>query len=300
MLLSTLLLAAAASAGVVIIPSGGNPKPYTGPAGLTLEDAFFRESGPNEFFNNTAKLNFYMLSHAEEIRSLFVDPDGQQEIVVEDFTWYDVLRQFSGEIQLRVKTDWLWSWMRPQFTTTTESDLMTANVLMMGLTKAYFKYRGKLLSDWEALLAKLDHLIDFGPDAAEYGARLRPILSWFVKSFEDPDSPATRKFWNQIVSPTVRHVCGEPPVYVSGWITGFYFGDDDSNSFGRTPSSDRKIILSINVVAYPVLDPEFALVGYARAPFTMLEYGGMENFPDFVATATLGKQITLELPEGYE
>jgi hypothetical protein len=364
MLLSSFLLAATASAGVVIIPGGGDPKPYTGPAAVTSEDAYFRESAPNEFRNNSAHLimtslsvtnmssspglrpsgdsfirgaiqawgehlhlvirpdevwftilvqmNFYMLSHAEEIRSLFVDHQGQEEILIKDFTWYDVLIRFKDEIQKRVKTPWLLDWITPSFSTTTDSDIMTANILMMGLTKAYFKFIGKQVcglpsvtllgtqSDWEKLLAKLDRLPEFGSEPAAYKARLQPILSRFVSSFKEPDSPATKLFWNQIVSGHAAHVCGDPPVYVSGWITGFFYWNDNGNPFARSSRVGYESVLTLDGIKYPVLDLTLAPVGYARAPFVILDWEGMEKFPAFVAAGTLGKQITQGPPEGYK
>jgi hypothetical protein len=364
MLLSSLILAATASAGVVIIPGGGDPKPYTGPAAVTSEDPYFRESAPNEFRNNSAHLimtslsvtnmsnvpglrpsgdsfirgaiqawgehlhlvirpdevwftilvqmNFYMLSHAEEIRSLFVDHQGQEEILIKDFTWYDILIRFKDEIQKRVKTPWLLDWITPSFSTTTDSDIMTANILMMGLTKAYFKFIGKQVcglpsvtllgtqSDWEKLLAKLDRLPEFGAEPAAYKARLQPILSRFVSSFKDPDSPATKLFWNQIVSGHAAHVCGDPPIYVSGWITGFFYWNDNGGPFARSSRVGYESALTLDGIKYPVLDLTLAPVGYARAPFVMLDWEGMEKFPAYVAAGTLGKQITQGPPEGYK
>lgn len=358
MLFSILLLAVTALA-IVIIP-GGDPKPYSGGAGITSEEDFFHNSAPNEFFNNSAKLiltshsvtnlsstpgvlpsgdsfirgsiqawgehlhlvvrpdevwftilvqmNFYMLSHAEEVRDLFVDHTGQEEIYIEDLTWYGVLSRFKDEIQKKVKTDWLLDWILPNFTTTTDSDIMTANILMMGLTKAYFKFIGKLVcglpsvtllgeqEDWERLLLKLDRLPDFGEEPAEYKARLRPILSRFVTSFKEPDSAETRKFWNQIVSGQAEHVCGRPPVYVSGWITGFYYWNDNGMPYARA----GKDMLTLDGIAYPMLDLSDVPVGYARAPFLMRDFGDMENFPAYVAAGTLGKQVTVGPPAGYK
>jgi hypothetical protein len=366
MLLSTLVLAATASAAVVVIPGGGDPKPYSGLAGISSEDAYFRESAPNAFFNNSAKLimsslsatnmssapglhpsgdsfirgaiqawgehlhlvirpdevwftilvqmNFYMLSHAEEIRDLFVDHQGQETILIKDFTWHAILLRFQDEIQARVKTPWLRDWITPNFTTTTPSDLMTANILMMGLTKAYFKYTGKLVcglpsvtllgtqEDWAALLSKLNHLPAFGPEPAEYAARLRPILTRFVSTFTYPDATNIRQFWNQIVSAQATHICGEPPVYISGWIAGFYYWNDNGRPYARPAGNNtrRGTGLTLDDIEYPFLDMETAPVGYARAPFEMLDYGGVDKFPAYVAAGTLGKQITVGPPEGYE
>jgi len=358
LLLSSLFLASAASA-VVIIP-GGDPKPYDGDAEPTSVESLFRDSAPNEFFNNTADLimtsysitnvtsppdlhpsgdsfirgaiqawgqhlhlvvrpdevwftilvqmNFYMLSHAEEIRELFVDYEGQEEIYIEDSNLYDLLIRFKDEIQKRVKTDWLLDWITPNFTTTTENDLMTANILMMGLTQAYFKFVGKLVcglpsvtllgeqKDWEMLLAKLDRLPDFGKEPEEYKDRLRPILSRFVTSFKEPDSEETRKFWNQIVSGRAEHICGRPPVYVSGWITGFYYWNDNGNAYARTGED----MLSLDGISYPMLDLSEVPVGYARAPLVMRDFRDMDEFPAYVAAGTLGKQITAGSPAGYK
>lgn len=358
MRLYNLLLAAVPASALVILP-GGDPKPYTGEVAIASEEAFFKQSAPNEFFNNTAKvimtslsatnmstssdlqpsgdsfirgaiqawgehlhlvirpeevwftilvqMNFYMISHSEEIRSLFVNHTGQQDIYIEDHSWYGVLIRFQTEIQKRINTDWLLNWITPNFTTTTDSDRMIANILMMGLTKTYFKFTGKLvcglpsitllgeLSDWEKLIAKLDRLPDFGSEPADYRTRLRPILSRFVASFKDPDSAATRTFWNQIVSAKASHLCGAPPAYVSGWITGFYYWNPTGGPYARGGSD----MLTLDGVSYPRIDLSDAPIGYATAPFTMVDFQGEREFPAYVAAGTLGKQITPGPPEGY-
>ncbi|KAK4185141.1 hypothetical protein QBC35DRAFT_29435 [Podospora australis] len=260
------------------------------------------------WFTILVQMNFYMSSHAEEIRNLFVNHQGQQEILVKELTWYRILSRFKEEIQARVKTDWLLDWIMPNFSTTTDSDIMTANILMMGLTKAYFKYIGKPVcglpsvtllgekSDWEKLLAKLDRLPDFGQEPEEYKARLRPILSRFVTSFTHPDSEETRLFWNQIVTGRAGKICGSPPVHMSGWITGFFYWNENGAAYARQKGD----MLTLDGISYPVLDLEFAPVGYARAPFVMQDFEGHDNFPAYVAAGTLGKQITVGPPAGYK
>jgi hypothetical protein len=345
--------------GLTIIP-GGDPKPYAGNASLTSVTQLFRESVPNEFFNNSAQvlmtsynseklsplagirpsgdsfvrgaiqawgehlhlvirpeevwftilvqMNFYMNAHAEELRSMFVDWNGQQVISIEDYTWYAVLGQFKDEIQKRVKTDWLLNWIMPNFTTTTEADVMTANVLMMGLTKAYFKFEGTVicglpsvtllgeLSDWEALLAKLDRLPSFGSEPDQYKARLKPILSRFVTSFKQPDSTATRTFWNQIVSAKRGTICGDPPFYMSGWITGFYFWDDKGKMY---PS--RKGNLTLDGITYNSMDlTQDTPVGYATVPFVMHNFNDTESYEAMVLAGTVGKKIVSGAPDGYQ
>ncbi|KAK3374349.1 hypothetical protein B0T24DRAFT_626216 [Lasiosphaeria ovina] len=266
------------------------------------------------WFTILVQMNFYMNSHAEELRSMFVSHTGQEVIYIEDFTWYDVLRRFQFEIQKRVKTEWLLDWIRPNFTTTTESDVMTANILMMGLTKAYFKFEGAIVCglpsvtllgeerDWVALLAKLDRLEAFGVEPKEYARRLRPILSRFVRTFREPDSPEIRRFWNEIaVATATGGICGAPPVTLSGWITGFYYWNDKGGPYARAPVTESGIAKSTSLdgIAFPNLDIQKLPVGYARAPFVMRDFADVPLFEAYVAAGTMGKQITAGAPEGY-
>ncbi|KAG7129311.1 Thiol-specific monooxygenase like protein [Verticillium longisporum] len=260
------------------------------------------------WFTILVQMNFYTISHAEDIRDLFVDHEGQETITIEDFTWEQVLIRFQDEIQARVKTDWLQNWITPDFTTTTQDDLMTANILMMGLTKAYFRFEGGIIcglpsvtlqgekSDWEALLDKLARLPEFGEEATAYAERLRPILKRFIKTFDEPDSSETVQFWNDIVSARSEFFCGAPPFYMSGWITGFYYWNDRGEPYARN-SAEGNLVL--DGVQYPSLDIGTLPVGYASAPFVMLDYNGTDRFESYVLAGTLGKKITSGPPTGY-
>lgn len=264
---------------------------------------------PDEvWFTILTQMNFYMQTHAEQVRDIFVSHQGQETIYIEDTDWHKVLFRFQFEIQKRVKTDWLLKWIQPKFSTTTEDDLMVSNILMMGLMKAYFRYVGGIicglpsvsllgeLSDWEALLAKLDRLPDFGAGPARYKARLLPVLSRFVESYKNPESAEVRKFWNSIVRSSTSGMCGQPPVMISGWITAFFFWTADGKEYARGGSS----AVELDGVSYPLLDPSDLPIGYAGAPFTMRDYGGMANFPAYVMAGTLGKRITKGAPQGFE
>ncbi|KAK3387933.1 hypothetical protein B0H63DRAFT_167043 [Podospora didyma] len=266
---------------------------------------------PDEvWFTILVQMNFYMDKHAEEIRDIFVAHKGQKTIEIWDNDWYSVLRRFQFEIQKNVKTDWLLKWIQPSFSTSTENDNMVANVLMMGLTKTYFKFLGGIIcglpsvtllgeqADWEALLAKLDRLPEFGKEPAQYAARLRPILSRLVSSFKQPDAKETREFWNSIVVSQSTHICGEPPLYVSGWITGFFFWDASGDAYARSAGNGKEV-LQLDGVRYPYLDITKLPVGYAGAPFTMLDFGGQSEFPARVVAGTLGKRIKAGAPPGF-
>ncbi len=87
---------------------------------------------------------------------------------------------------------------------------MTATILMLGIVKPSLRIDQRITRglpsvtllgeqrDWEALQAKLSRLAAFGPEAEACGARLAPILSRFVTSYQSPDSAETRRFWNTI------------------------------------------------------------------------------------------------------
>jgi hypothetical protein len=252
--------------------------------------------------------------NAEQARHLFVKHEGQQTIYVEDYTWTAVLLQFKDQIQARIKTEWLRDWIIPDFSTTNADDVMTANILMMGLMKAYFKYEGGIIcglpsvtllgkkEDWEKLLARLDRLADFGQEPDVYRARLTPILKRFVRSFEEPDSEEVREFWSRIVFAQYSDMCGATPMELSGWITGFLFWDTEGRRLDKVVgggTSGGTAGLSMDGVDYTWHDVRKLPVGYAKAPFTMQDFDGMEKFPAYVSAGTLGKRMVQGPPEGY-
>jgi hypothetical protein len=259
------------------------------------------------WFTVLVQMNFFMNSHAEEIRHLFVDHEGQQVMYLEETEWFRVIQAFKDEIQRRIKADWLMEWLEPRFTTTTREDTMVATVLMMGLMKAYFKFEGGIIcglpsvtllgerADWEAMLKKLDRMSSFGEEPAAYAERLRPIFTRFVKTFDEPGSEATKLFWNQIVTARKASLCGGPPYDVSGWITGFFFWDDEGRPYARHGDG-----LRLDNATYPAnIDLRTLPLGYARAPFLMHDFNGTERYEAYVMAGTVGKQVTAGMPEGY-
>ena len=260
------------------------------------------------WFTILAQMNFFMIKNAESIRDIFVSHEGQEVIYIEDYTWYLVLQRFKDEIQARVKTAWLLDWIMPSFTTTTENDVMTANIMMMGLMQAYFKFEGGIIcglpsvtllgeqKDWEALLKKLDRLADFGAEPKAYSDRLRPILSRFVTTFKEPDSAATIDFWNGIATASTSHTCGDPPYFISGWITGFYYWDANGNAYARDTKDSK---LTLDGIAYPTVGINALPVAYARAPFIMHDFNDVDRFPAYVLAGSIGKKVTPGAPPGY-
>lgn len=246
---------------------------------------------PDEvWFEILAQLNFYMTAHAEDVRHLFVDHEGKEEIQVWRLSWRDVIAAFGGEIQKRVKTDWLLDWIMPGFSTSDDNDGLTATVLMMGLMQHYFEFSGGIIcglpevtllgerDDWVKLLEKLDRLKEWGEEPADYAERLRPILTRFVGTWDEPDSDATKDFWKNIVRSQRLVSCGTGPAdySISGWITGFLHWTVEGNlRISREAEqefvpSDRDVVL--DGVPYFSTPLDDVPVGYAKAPLKMLDY----------------------------
>ncbi|KAK4227146.1 hypothetical protein QBC38DRAFT_478438 [Podospora fimiseda] len=270
------------------------------------------EIRPEEvWFTVLTQLNFYMQTHAESIRHLFVPHQGKETIFIEDETWTRVLLRFKDEIQNRVKTPWLSEFILPNFTTTTQNDIMTANILMMGLMKSYFRYEGGIIcglpsvtllgtkQDWSKLQEKLNYLPQFGAEPAAYKTRLDPIFKRFVSTFDEPDSPETIKFWNSIVFASHSQICGAAPLDVSGWITGFIYWDDQGKPWER-PTEATPAVYTLDGIKYTSHDITRLPLGYARAPFIMRDFDGQARFPAFVAAGNLGKKIVKGWPAGYK
>ncbi|POR32360.1 Uncharacterized protein TPAR_07420 [Tolypocladium paradoxum] len=240
------------------------------------------------WFEVLAQLNFYMSKHGEELRHLFVDFAGKQEIEVREYTWRQVVGAFGAAIQRRVKTDWLLGWIAPGFSTTTQADNLTATVLMMGLVQQYFDFSGGIICglpsvqllgerrDWARLLGKLERLGEFGPEARAYARSLRPILRRFVQTWDEPASAEVRAFWRQIVRADSIPTCGAGPVEysISGWITGFLHWTADGSL--RVPAGERprehEHATTLDGVAYAPAPLDQLPVGYARVPLKMLDY----------------------------
>ncbi|CAM1503185.1 Fc.00g079610.m01.CDS01 [Cosmosporella sp. VM-42] len=266
---------------------------------------------PDEiWFEILAQLNFYMSVHAEDLRDLFVSHKERETIQVRAFSWRDVVAAFGTEIQERVKTDWLQEWIMPGFSTSTEDDSLAATVLMMGLMQHYFEFEGMVIcglpkvtllgerEDWVRLLGKLDRLKEWGKQPQEYAQNLRPILSRFVKTWDEPESLEIKSFWNQIVRADRYRGwnCGgggnEYEYHISGWITGFlhwrkdgnlrvvpkqdfdYYddNDDDEQSKENDEIFECPSCVTLDNTTYIPEDLDSIPVGYAKAPLKMIDY----------------------------
>ena len=142
----------------------------------------------------------------------------------------------------------------PSFSTTNVNDLAVASVIMMGTLQKYFSYIFQLIcglpsvtllgvkEDWMEILNRLEKLAQFGEQPEQFSRLLKPILSYFVRSFDKPEAQDTKDFWLKIAHMSAG---GSGPSYLSGWITAFCFWDVDEKSMyihkGQGPSAPNEL-----------------------------------------------------------
>ncbi|KAJ7101976.1 hypothetical protein C8R44DRAFT_682444 [Mycena epipterygia] len=183
------------------------------------------------------QFNYFVNANSELLRASFVAHEGKRELViVAEGTRYTLdfgamSRQMVGLLEKNVVDPGLRAWVLPTFTTTTENDTTVAAMLMMATLKAYFDYvycgvdcgiprvtlEGEK-ADWEDILRRLEKLKEYGVQTIAWYHLLVPVISRFVKSFDEPGSPETVKFWQQVAH---FEPGGSGPSHYTGWINAF-------------------------------------------------------------------------------
>ncbi|KAK3945684.1 hypothetical protein QBC46DRAFT_430346 [Diplogelasinospora grovesii] len=268
------------------------------------------------------QLAFYLRCHSNDTAVTKVyDYHAQPQVEIQEYPdWYLVMAAFYGGVTDRCKADWVYDWLKPHFTTTTDDHVLAAHVIMLGLEPATVYILNKPMlcglpsvtldgtqADWELLLSKLDRLAEFGSEPALYGTRLKPILNRFVRGFQEPDGTSTKDFWNRIVLASTTTSCGAGAGAgagagvnaLSGWITGFMFWDINGHPYGREDTKSNGGLLVLDNITYASLDVSTLPAGYGRAPFFIRNFNGTARYEAFAAAGPIGKRIDAGAPDGY-
>ena len=183
-----------------------------------------------------SQFNFFVNANAEALRSQFVQHEGKKHLVITAYgTRYTVdfgrmAEQMTGLMQKHIVDPALREWILPDFSTTTDLDTIVGAITMMSTMKAYFSYEFQLMcgipcvtlegekGDWEKILVRLEKLKQYGVQTTAWYHLLVPVISRFVKAFDDPHGTENIDFWQR-----VAHFDGggSGPTYLSGWITAF-------------------------------------------------------------------------------
>ena len=161
----------------------------------------------------------------------------------------------------------LYPWVMPDFSTTTENDQVVASVVMMGALQKYFEFGFELAcgipsvtllgvkEDWMKLLERVEKIPNLGAEAGQFHGLLKPVLGYFVRTFDEPEGAEVKSFWSRVAD---KRSYGSGPNYLSGWITAFCFWD-----------ADGKLLYTLR--GKPTLGPEGPRLG---APSTGCDLDG--------------------------
>jgi len=230
------------------------------------------------------------------VRSFFVDHEGKKtiEIIVEslagiDYSW--LFDQFSSQIKKNIKTPGYVDLMQADFSTTTPTQLIATQIMLMASVQKYFDYAFGTLcgipgvemtgtqEDWEKLIEKLDKM----------EALLQPIMGdlqleqWFgiakkvlTNLLDTYQGQPDKEWWGHILSWNATYGSGARQWW-SGWMPEFLLAN------GSKPKDFPRGVVSVPVKIFDNgIEDEGVLVagtvGFTveegeRAPLVMAKQG---------------------------
>ena len=209
----------------------------------------------------------YVDEHAEELRSLFVDHDGEMKLVVrgKDFLfeyadWPKLIGTFASLIDKNTKGD-IAQVITADFSTTGPVERVASQITLMKSMEHYFEYYYSTIcgipsitlkgtpEDWQRVLEKAKKLSRYGLDG--WVKELEPILTEFVRTAEGHPN---QRFWQCIVKKIREDElraagggCGDEtePTILDGWFLKLY-PDRDGKTYGfasfGTSSMETEIV----------------------------------------------------------
>jgi hypothetical protein len=269
------------------------------------------------WFTILTQLNFYLANHRDsiEVRDKILH---QHNMYLSILSYIDVGLTTYGavknEMAHALKQNFTtYSFIQPNFTTSTQSDKHLANLITIGFINTTSEAHSASLcgggmpsvtllgteKDWRQLLAKLDRFPEFGSQPAEYGETLRPILSRFVKSYVTPNDMELRKFWDHIVDSGVQERDCLETGDITGWINGFHHWNQYGVLLPRDSGPRRSPIVSYDGVVYPRRNMLNLPSGYTgKHVLSVRKQGCNVGFSELLG-GMIGKQITKGKPSDY-
>lgn len=236
------------------------------------------------------QFSIYINANAKEMRSKFVSHEGKVPLDLEGAICNGMEGQFADKITQvlgkSVKDISVTQWIMQRFSTTTDHDRIAAGIIMMATFQKYFSYYDASLcglpsvtllgtrEDWVQMLDAIERLTEFGEQPSTWLSVLRPVISRFVRSFDEPTSIEIINFWQQIAD---YQVGGSGADYISGWLTAFCFWDERGNCTHPLlkVGSSGYCRLHLDGVGYASLDFDDVPPGWATVPLEIDwdEYG---------------------------
>jgi hypothetical protein len=195
----------------------------------------------------------------------------------------------------------------PDFSTTTENDVIVSSIVMMATLKVYFSYTVGLTcglpgvtllgekADWENLLVRIEKLNSYGEQAKQWHSLLKPVLAQFVRSFDEPNSERTSDFWQSLAHHSGG---GSGPTYLSGWITAFCFFDKEGKplysekTIGKGRNWNGRELGSLNWdgVEYHRVNTKDIPPAYAEVDVKLMDNGA--EFDTVMVAGLVGMEVS--------
>jgi hypothetical protein len=223
------------------------------------------------------------------------------------------------------KTNWLQNWVRPAFPSApnlptdmkTSDEEVIANALMMARSTPSFEEIAPFpcdngipsitllgtKADWIILADKLTQMErgSFGNEPRLYANNLRPILTRFIETFDRPNDPVIRLFWNDIVTITARQKLCYTTNTVIGWINAFHFWDGTGNplsSFKVTSESTTNQTLQIDNIIFPWRNTKDLPTAHSHVAMCVSADSMWESSTGMLI-GMMAKSIKKGIPQGY-
>ena len=208
----------------------------------------------------------YVNRHAEEMRPMLVNHEGQTELKVVTKTdllspeadWERLMSDFAREIGQRTKQN-LARTITADFSTTTPVERIASQITLMESVKKYFKFVAGQMAcgiptitlrgtpdDWTRLIDKVKSLNQYG--MGEWTARMIPLLDEFVMAAKGEPNQA---FWQDMVKKQrvkrlhkPRPCSLEMPTQLDGWFLTFFLDEEGwpFETVGYTRAMDDEMV----------------------------------------------------------
>ncbi|KAF8451467.1 hypothetical protein BDZ91DRAFT_768402 [Kalaharituber pfeilii] len=210
------------------------------------------------------QFSLFVNANADTLADKFVGFPEMKELKVEmlgpgyrDGLNYGLLAlAMSEEIDKNIVDPELKEWILPRFSTTTLDDKITSSLVMMSTLKQYFSVtlQGDK-ADWATLLAKIEKLRGYNAETVMWYHMLEPVLSRFVRAFDDPDGEWNREFWNRAATTETPRPGSGATTYLTGWLTAFIPFDNEGK---------WQLVSCFEDVIQPIPQSEYSQLGRAE------------------------------------
>jgi hypothetical protein len=270
------------------------------------------------------QLSFYLRKHKddEEVAEIWDNLEGEPAEPMWSL-WMQALDTWvRDQFNRRSRASWLLDWVRPNFTAASShphkmvqnsSEEMLANALMMaspspssedlpafpckiGLPSITLNGRQ---DDWKNIVSKVNSLGMFGREPKVYGRLLHTVLSRFVQTFDQPNDPTIRLFWNNIITATARHNLCNTTELITGWINAFHMWDPAGNLAVTSDITVTSEAVELDGITFPWRHCEDTPIANSYAPMcTQADSVAVTYSP--ILVGMLAKSVKQGKPEGYE